>query len=111
MPSLATVALALPSTDQPDPAPAHLPALRYFDASTIEEAIPAARALHAASAECPRCRNLLAHRFDRIGSTLFHDDDPRELVRAFAWTDRDGCSVRLLAACIVLFGRERESLR
>lgn len=84
------------------------PALRYFDAATFDEALPAARTLYASVDHCTRCRRLLAHRFERLGSTLFRDDDPRLLARAFEPMDRDGCTVRLLAACIVLFGRERE---
>ncbi len=86
------------------------PALRYFDAATIDEATPAARALYTSVEHCPRCHSLLAHRIERLGSTLFHDDDPRLLARAFDAADRDACTVRLLAACIVLFGREREGV-
>jgi hypothetical protein len=86
------------------------PALKYFAAATFEEAATAARALYASVEACPRCHNLLAHRFERLGSRLFRDDDPRMLARAFDAADRDGCTVRLLAACIVLFGRDRESL-
>jgi hypothetical protein len=95
--------------DEPAPRSPH-PALQYFEASTFEEAAPAARALYASVDHCPRCHSLLAHRFERLGSTLFHDEDPRALARAFDAADRDGCTVRLLAACIVLFGRDRVSL-
>jgi hypothetical protein len=91
------------------PTPA-VPALAYFDAGTFEEALPNARALYTNAERCARCRNLLAHRFDRLGSTLFHDEDPRVLARAFDAEDRDGCTVRLLAACVILFGRDRERL-
>ena len=89
---------------------AEAPALRYFEAADFIDATAPARALYASAAHCPRCRALLEHRFERLGSQLFRDEDPRWLARAFAAADRDGCSVRLLAACIVLFGREREPL-
>jgi hypothetical protein len=51
--------------------------------------------------------NPLARVFERIGSTLFFDDDPEQLMLAFNADSRDGMSPRLLAACIVLFGRPR----
>jgi hypothetical protein len=51
---------------------------------------------------------VIEQRFDRLGSTLFRDDDPYELARCF--DGADACTVRLLAACIVLFGRDRESV-
>jgi hypothetical protein len=86
------------------------PALAYFAAASFEDARPLARSIFQNAATCARCRNLLAHRFDRLGSTLFRDEDPRMLARAFDAADRDACTVRLLAACVVLFGREREGL-
>jgi hypothetical protein len=86
------------------------PALKYFESASFEEATAPAHALYASAEHCPRCRSLLAHRFERLGSSLFRDEDPRSLARAFDSADRDGCSVRLLAACIVLFGRERVPL-
>ena len=57
---------------------------------------------------CEHCRRILAERFDRLGSTLFSDDDPRDLAACF--DGADACTIRLLAACIVLFGRPRESV-
>lgn len=83
------------------------PALAYFDARSFDDAAPLARALVAAARACPRCRNLLAHRFERLGSTLFRDEDPAQLLHAFDLDDRDGSSLRLLAACVVLYGRDR----
>jgi hypothetical protein len=84
--------------------------LSHFDAVTFDEAKPFARAVYARARACARCSSLLAHRFDRLGSTLFRDEDPRVLARAFDAADRDACTVRLLAACIVLFGRSRVKL-
>ncbi len=86
------------------------PALRYFESSTFDEARDAACTVYAGVQSCLRCRRVLALRFDRLGSTLFRDDDPRSLVRAFDAADRDGCTIRLLAACVVLFGRDRMSV-
>ena len=86
------------------------PALTWFDAATFSAALPKARATYAKAACCLRCRQLLAHRFDRLGSTLFRDDNTRALLEAFDTADRDQCSERLLAACIVLFGRDRVGL-
>ncbi len=112
MPSMRAIAVAplahFFDAEQPAAPRSTAPALRYFDAATFAEAAPAARALYASVESCPRCHNLLSHRFERLGSTLFRDDDPRVLARAFDPADRDGCTVRLLAACIVLFGRDRE---
>lgn len=109
--AIATSPFAHRLTDAPSPsADSHAPALRYFESASFEEATPPARALYASAEHCPRCRSLLSHRFERLGSALFRDEDPRALARAFAAADRDGCTVRLLAACIVLFGREREPL-
>jgi hypothetical protein len=96
--------------EQPASRRSTAPALKYFESATFEDAAAPARALYASADHCPRCRNLLAHRFERLGSALFRDEDPRSLARAFDSADRDGCTVRLLAACIVLFGRERVPL-
>lgn len=56
---------------------------------------------------CDCCRSLLAHVFERVGSTLFLDDDPELLAQAFEDSERDRFSARVLAACIVMVGRER----
>jgi hypothetical protein len=86
------------------------PALAYFAGASFVEARPLARTIYQNASACPRCRRLLEHRFERLGSTLFRDEDPRALARAFDAADRDACTVRLLAACVVLFGRDREGL-
>jgi len=84
------------------------PALRCLDAPRLGVAKRLALAAYQDALHCERCRRVLAERFDRLGSTLFSDDDPRELAACF--DAPDACTVRLLAACIVLFGRSRESV-
>jgi len=96
--------------DQPATQEKVAPALRYFKATTFDEAIPVARAVYAGARDCVRCRRVLARRYDCLGSTLFRDDDPYELARSFDVADGDVCTVRMLAACIVLFARDRESV-
>ncbi len=53
------------------------------------------------------CNNLLEHLFERMGSTFFLDDDPHALAESFEQSERDTLTARVLAACIVLNGRER----
>jgi hypothetical protein len=85
-------------------------ALRYFHATCLSEAAGPARNAIASAARCRCCSHVIAQRFERIGSTLFYDDDPRTLIQAFDSTDRDACTLKLLAACIVLYGRERTAV-
>jgi hypothetical protein len=85
-------------------------ALRFFDGAPFDEAKLHARRLVAAAERCARCTRVLHQLRDRLGSTLFFDDDPRQLIQAFDPEDRDGCTLRMLAACIVLYGRERVTL-
>jgi hypothetical protein len=82
-------------------------ALRYFHARTFSEAAGSARALLRSAEICPRCSRALAHLYDRLGSTLFRDDDPKALISAFDPEDRNPCTLRIVAACIVLNGRDR----
>lgn len=86
---------------------AELKAVRMLGARSLPEARrEAAHTLkHARRCEC--CKSLLDHLFDRLGSTLFLDDDPEELAQAFEEAERDRFSPRVLAACIVLGGRAR----
>lgn len=82
-----------------------------FDCATIAEARPLAEAfLTRVSTTCSRCARVLSQLADRVGSTLFYDDDPRALAQLFDLADRDACTLRLLAACIVCHGRARVSL-
>ncbi|WP_223640036.1 hypothetical protein [Corallococcus sp. EGB] len=84
-----------------------LKAVRMLGARGLEDARrQGARALEKAW-RCTCCRGLLAHVFERVGSTLFLDDDPEVLAQAFEDSERDRFSARVLAACIVLVGRER----
>ena len=82
-------------------------ALRYFHAKSFWEAAGCARAQLRSAEICPRCSRALARVHDRIGSTLFRDDDPRALICAFDPEDRNSCTLQVLAACIVLNGRDR----
>jgi hypothetical protein len=95
------------SYEPDEPAP-HPSGLRYFEAATFEEARSLALAAYLEARHCVHCCRVIEQRFDRLGSTLFRDDDPYELARCF--DGADACTVRLLAACIVLFGRDRESV-
>ncbi len=82
-------------------------ALRYFRAKTFWEAAGSACAFLRSAEMCPRCSRALAHLYDRLGSTLFRDDDPHALIGAFDPEDRNSCTLQVLAACIVLNGRDR----
>jgi hypothetical protein len=86
-----------------------LKALRVLDVERLPEARWEAEQVLAGARRCRYCSSLLAHIFDRIGSTLFLDDDPDALVEAFDVSERDRFSRRVLAACIVLMGRPREA--
>jgi hypothetical protein len=82
-------------------------ALRVLHSKSLKEGRRRASRVLADAASCPCCRNLLVHIFDRVGSTLFFDDDPQVLADAFEPSERDGFASRVLAACIVLSGRPR----
>jgi hypothetical protein len=84
------------------------PAVRYFDVVSLRDAWRPAFDAYLEGQRCRRCHRVLAERFERLGSTLFSDDDPRELASCFE--DADACTVRMLAACIVLYGRRRETV-
>jgi hypothetical protein len=61
----------------------------------------------------PRCRccvHARVHLTRYIGSTLFFDDNPEQLQLALPAADRERFTPRLIAACIVLFGRARVEL-
>jgi len=82
-------------------------ALDYFHASSFCGAVRSARAVLRDATSCPRCSRALAHLYDRLGSTLFRDDDPHALIRAFHPEERNSCTLQVIAACIVLHGRDR----
>ena len=83
---------------------------RFFCASTFWEAQGPARAFLTSVQFCPRCSRAYDRLHERLGSTLFLDDDPLALIWAFEPEDRNPCTAQVVAACIVLHGRERESV-
>jgi hypothetical protein len=85
------------------------PAMRTLEAADAIAARLLARGVLKRARQCDCCRNLLNHVFDRLGSTLFLDDDPAQLILAFEPDERDQLSPQVMAACIVLSGRERTS--
>ncbi len=84
-----------------------LKALLLLDSKSLGDARRHASKVLSDALRCPRCQKLLGHVFDRLGSTLFLDDDPALLECAFESSERDEFSPRVLAACIVLSGRPR----
>jgi len=56
---------------------------------------------------CGCCLTLRIHLTKYIGSTLFTDDDPAALQRAIPRHEHRRWTQRLLAACVVLWGRPR----
>lgn len=59
---------------------------------------------------CGCCDSLLHHVQQRLGSTLFLDEDPTRLLDSFPLVERAFITPRVLAACILLTGRERSDL-
>jgi hypothetical protein len=83
------------------------PALSYFNAGTFESAHAAAFRYLSATPHCCHCAAVLQERYDRVGDTLFRDDDPDELMTLFPREHRTCCAKKTLAASVVVFGRER----
>jgi hypothetical protein len=84
-----------------------LKAVRCLQAHGLPDARREARHVLERARRCTCCTSLLSHLYERLGSTLFLDDDPMALARAFEDAERDSDSARVLAACIVLSGRAR----
>jgi hypothetical protein len=82
-------------------------ALKALSAASLPEARHRADQVLANAKRCQRCKTLLDHVFDCLGSTLFLDDDPHALVSAFKPTECDKFSEQVLAALIVRHGRPR----
>jgi hypothetical protein len=97
------------ATDEPPPR--RLKALEALRVATLSEARHRADQVLAKAKRCQRCRTLLAHVFDCLGSTLFIDDDPHALVTSFTAAECDQFSEQVLAALIVLNGRPRTQPR
>ncbi len=92
---------------------------------TLAHATGASRAVRALGATCsadataratrvlddaPRCGCCISHRVHLtkyVGSTLYIDDDPRQLAEAVPARERTAWTERLFAACIILYGRAR----
>jgi hypothetical protein len=92
-----------------DPAAPKAP--RFFCANSFQEAQGPARAFLASVTFCARCARAYSRLHEALGTTLFRDDDPLALVWAFDAEDRNPCTAQVVAACIVLFGRDREPAR
>ena len=90
------------STDEPV-----LRCLRALGVTALPAGRRRAQAIVSKAKRCPRCRTLLSHLFDCVGSTLFLDDDPHALMGAFKATECDRFSEQVLAALIILRGRPR----
>jgi hypothetical protein len=92
-------------------APASLPkALVELGANSLPGARVAAEQELANSLPCGCCLTARIHLTQYFGSTLFLDDDPRQLQLAVPVAARRRWTTRLIAACIVLYGRERVAL-
>lgn len=81
-------------------------ALRFFHSPTLAAARRQARLDLISAPRCHCCDSLRTHIHRRIGWTFFIDDDPEQLAQAFDAPERESIK-RTLAACILLFGRER----
>ena len=82
-------------------------AFKLLGAQDFDSAWRLAERELARARRCTCCVSLLAHVYDRIGSDLFLDDDPEQLVLAFNESERDQFSVFVIAACVVVSGRIR----
>jgi hypothetical protein len=93
------------------PAPSrHLKAVQALGAHNLFEARAIARRELEDESACSCCRSPRDHLARFVGSTLYFDDDPAHLRRAIPFEERLQWTPRILAACIVLYGRERIDL-
>jgi hypothetical protein len=86
-------------------------ALIVLGADTFSEAVASARREIDRGPFCRCCVSAHVHLTRFVGSTLFLDDDPRQLQLAIPPEERLKWTPRVLAACIVLYGRARVELR
>jgi hypothetical protein len=82
-------------------------AFHALGAASSAEAIRAARHVLDDAPGCGCCISHRVHLTRYVGSTLFLDDDPRQLAQAVPPRERTVWTERLFAACIVLYGRTR----
>ena len=96
--------MRIPDAEPPEPKqPA---AVHVLGASDLPRARDRAAGARAAS-NCLSCSEMLKDVFERVGSTLFLDDSPGSSRRRFLRPSATSFTARVLAAYIVLFGRER----
>ena len=86
-------------------------ALLALGAVTPSDAVATAQHVMERAPRCGCCISHRVHLARYVGSTLFRDDDPRQLTEAVPRSERTGWTERLFAACIVLHGRERVAPR
>jgi len=96
--------MRIPEAEPPE---SEQPAVQVLGANDLRRARALAQREFERASSCLSCSRMLADVFDRVGSTLFLDDSPKLLAEAFPPSERDGFTARVLAAYIVLFGRER----
>ncbi len=84
-----------------------LKALDALDAQSPSEACTLAANELARARRCGCCLTPRIHLATYVGSTLFLDDDPAELQRAIPRAEQAVWTKRLVAACIILYGRPR----
>lgn len=95
------------------PITAHHPVSNAFDALGSDDPPKARAEAERELARGPRCRCCLSarvHLSKYVGSLLFLDDNPELLRRALPAADTARFTVRVIAACIVLYGRARVEL-
>ena len=109
MPPRAVVSSFLHPAD-PISSPPRSKALAALDARTATEARAEAERELARARPCGCCVGPRAHLATHVGSILFLDDDPAELQRAIPRAEHAWWTRRLVAACIVLYGRPRLTL-
>ncbi len=82
---------------------------RVLDAHSAAEALSAATRVLDMAPRCGCCISHRVHLARYVGSTFFVDDEPQKLARALPPRERTPWTERVIAACIVLYGRARET--
>jgi hypothetical protein len=81
--------------------------LAALGAATLTDARRTAKRELRLASPCGCCTSARAHLARYVGSTLFLDDRPDQLHQALPSEEREHFPLRLIAACIVLYGRAR----